>query len=611
VKRLLVVLLLLAACGGGGNGAGGAGAPPPSPPPGPPAGPSPADLLADQLQGLALDAFYETSFGALIGRSPETVIEEALTDEYPLQSVGLDDLSDDYTLDTYDMYQVVLDALHGYDRAALDAAGRLNYDTYEWYLTDALAGREFRYYDFPAAYSIFGVQEDTRTFFTDIHPLATRQDAEDYITRLNLVRAKFGQLIDHLEAQRVNGIVEPSLTLQIALNQVTGMAQGSAQGNAYYTNFVNKVATIAALSDADRQDLDARALTAVTNAVIPAYQDLRAELQNLFNSAPPMIGVGQYARGSEFYAYALHHHTTTDLSPAEIHQLGLDELVRIHAEMRAIFDQLGYPQNETLQQLFARVANDGGIIPAADVKSTYESIIAAAEQRLGEAFDVFPSADVIVRSDPYGGFYIGPSFDGTRPGVFYAGTTNDQPWYPMPSLTYHESVPGHHLQISIAMEQDAPVFRKIVHFTAFVEGWGLYAERLAYELGWEDGDPYANLGRLQYEALRAARLVIDTGIHGFGWSFAEAVQFNDDNVGWSTAASQGAVARYSVYPGQATAYLIGMLQILDERQRAMDTLGPKFDLKAFHRALLTNGAVPLGLLDDVVDAYIAEAEAAP
>jgi uncharacterized protein (DUF885 family) len=609
LRKLWIVWLLLAACSGGaGNGTGNGGPPPPGPPP---VGPSPAELLADQLAGLTLDDFYEVSFGALIGRSPESVIEEALTDEYPLASVGLDNLSDDYVLDTFDMVQVVLDALHGYDRAVLDANGKLDYDSYEWYLTDELAGREFRYYDFPAAYSIYGVQEGTRTFFTDIHPLASRQDAEDYITRLNLVRTKFGQLIDHLQAQRNDGIVEPTLTLQIALNQVASMAQGTAQTNPYYTNFVGKVAAIAALGSADRQDIDARALSAVTGVVIPAYQDLRSELQSLQNNAPPVIGVGQYARGSDYYAYVLHHHTTTDLTPAEIHQLGLDELVRIHAEMRAIFDQLGYPQNESLQQLFNRVANDGGIIPAADVKSTYEAIIDSTQQRLDEAFDVFPSADVIVKSDPYGGFYIGPSFDGTRPGAFYAGTTSDQLWYPMPSLTWHESIPGHHLQISIAMEQDAPVFRKIVHFTAFVEGWGLYAERLAWELGWLDGDPYANLGRLQYEALRAARLVIDTGIHDLGWSFADAVQFNNDSVGWTTAASQGAVARYSVYPGQATAYLIGMLKILDERQRALDTLGSKFDLKAFHRALLTNGAVPLGLMDEVVDAYIAEAESAP
>ena len=165
---------------------------------------------------------------------------------------------------------------------------------------------------------------------------------------------------------------------------------------------------------------------------------------------------------------------------------------------------------------------------------------------------------------------------------------------------------GHHTQIAISLDQNLPLTRKIPRTTAFIEGWGLYAERLAWELGWHENDPYSNLGRLQYEALRAARLVMDTGIHSMGWSFNQAVQFNQDNVGWTLGQSQGAAGRYSVWPGQATAYMVGMLQILSERQRARDELGQQFDLKAFHRALLTNGAVPLSLLDDVVNRYIAD-----
>ena len=279
--------------------------------------------------------------------------------------------------------------------------------------------------------------------------------------------------------------------------------------------------------------------------------------------------------------------------------------------MRVIFVQLGYPQNETLQQLYSRVATDGGIIPAADVKSVYESIIQAAELELDQAFDIFPSANVVVAEDDFGGYYIGPSFDGTRPGAFYAGTTSNQPWFQMPSLTYHESIPGHHTQIAIAMDQDTLEFRKTVRFSAFVEGWGLYAERLAHELGWYDNDVYGDLGRLQYEALRAARLVMDTGIHSMGWSFEQAVQFNQDNVGASRGASESAAGRYSVVPGQATAYMVGMLHILAARQRAIDELGTLFDLKDFHRAVLTSGGVPLELLDGVVDRYIAEKLAAP
>jgi uncharacterized protein (DUF885 family) len=186
-----------------------------------------------------------------------------------------------------------------------------------------------------------------------------------------------------------------------------------------------------------------------------------------------------------------------------------------------------------------------------------------------------------------------------------------QPWFQMPTLTYHETVPGHHLQISIGMAQDVPAFRKIGRFTAMVEGWGLYAERLAYELGWYDDDTYGNLGRLQFEALRAARLVMDTGIHSLGWSFEQAATFNEENVGASRGASEGAAGRYSVIPGQATAYMIGMLQILDARQRAKDALGLQFDLKEFHRVIIRNGAIPLALMNATVDRYIDEKLATP
>ena len=600
-KSLLVfTFLVLGACGGGSS------TPAVDPQP---TGPTPAEVLATDLQGLNLDDFYFQSFGALLNRSSETIVWEALTGTFPLDSVGLNDLSDQFTSDTYAMYAVVLSALRGYDRASLSADEQLNYDTYEWYLQDVVDRLDWRYYHFPATFGLISEHQDTVRFFTDIHPLASQQDAEDYITRLSQVNRKFDQLVDHLELQRQNGIVEPALSMRVAIDRVRPLAQGAANSNPYYTSFVNKVTAIAGLSDGQRRDLESRALSAVTTSVIPGYQALLSELQFLINSAPPSIGVGQYPRGRQYYAYALRHHTTTDLTAAEVHQLGLSELARLHAEMRLIFDQLGYPDNESIPQLFARVATDGGIIPAASVLTTYEGIIDIAEQRLDAAFDIFPAADVIVRSDPFGGFYISPSFDGTRPGAFYAGTTVDEPWFQMPSLTYHEAVPGHHTQIAIAMEQDVPAFRKLVHVTAFVEGWALYAERLAWELGWYDDDPYANLGRLQYEALRAARLVIDTGMHDLGWSFDEAARFNRDNVGWSLGASQNAAARYSVWPGQATAYMIGMLQILEERQRAMDILGPQFDLKGFHRAVLSNGAVPLSLLGTVVDRYIEQVQA--
>lgn len=600
------MLLLLTACGGGG---GGSSPPPPAPPP--PPSSTAVESLATDLAGLALDDLYDVSYAALLSRTPETIVWQALESDFPLAEVGLNNLSDAYLRETFAMHQVTLDALLTHDRTALTPDDQLTYDVYQWYLEDTVDRLDFIYYDFIATYNFAGLNRETQQFFTAAHPMETEQDARDYITRLTAVPLKFGQAANYLTRQQSAGVIEPALTLDVAVNYMSEIANAAAVSTTFYTNFRDKLAAIPGIDAATRQSLLDDASAAISSSVIPAYQQLRQTMQNLLAVAPLSIGVRQYPLGPEFYDYVLKHRTTTDLSAAEIHQLGLDELQRIHSDMRLVFDQLGYPQNETLVELFARVEADGGVIPAANVRATYESIIAAAELELDQAFDVFPTADVVVAEDDFGGYYIGPSFDGTRPGAFYAGTVSDEAWYRMPSLTYHESIPGHHTQIAIAMEQDVPAFRKLSRFTAFAEGWALYAERLAYELGWYDNDPYGNLGRLQYEALRAARLVMDTGIHSLDWSFEQATQFNMDNVGWSRGASEGAAGRYSVVPAQATAYMVGMLKILEVRQRAMDELGSAFDLTEFHRVVLTSGAVPLALLDTVVDRYIAEKLAAP
>jgi uncharacterized protein (DUF885 family) len=610
MKKSLItglLLLVLGACGGGGNNAQ-------QPPTVPPPPTTASEQLASDLQGLSLNDYYDVSIGALVQRSPETIIWRSLLDVYPPAAATLDSLSDGYRRETFAMYQVALDALLTYDRSTLDAEGQLDYDVYEWFLQDVVDRLPFIYHDFAATYGVFGVPRETEQLFTEVHPLNEMQDAEDYVTRLGRVETKFAQLADHLMLQQQNGIVEPALTMQVAINQVAAMAQMAADQNPYYTRLADDIGNIPGLSQAQRDDLLNRALSMVDRGVRRAYQNLLLMLQGLHAIAPASIGVGQYPDGSAYYQYALQHHTTTDLTAAEIHQLGLDELVRIRAQMDDIFvNQLGYDlsQDPPLRELFARVAADGGIIPAANVKSTYEAIIDLAKQNVSDAFDIFPSSDVIVIGGPFGGYYIGPSTDGTRPGAFYAGTQNDEPWFQMRSLAYHEAIPGHHTQIAIGLDQNLPVPRQAARSTAFIEGWALYAERLAWELGWHENDSYSNLGRLQYEALRASRLVMDTGIHSMGWTFDQAAQFNVDNIGATVGSSQGAAGRYSVWPGQATAYMIGMLKFLSERQRAMDAMGVQFDLKAFHRALLTNGPVPLSALDEIVDRYIADTLAAP
>ena len=605
----VVAVLLLASCGGGGGSSGASTSATPQAPA--PAPPTASEQLREDLQGLPLDEFYFDSYEALLQRTPELIVWRGLKEVFPPDSIGLNNVSDAYQRETFAMHAVVLEMLLTYDRSVLTPEEQLTYDIYEWQQQDEIDRLQFIYYDFVATYNFYGIHRDSLEFFTTVHPLETRQEAENYVTRLNAVDEKFAQLAAHLSLQDSAGVIEPALTLDAAIFYLGQIADVPADTTPYYTVSVDKLNNIAALSAADRQALSDSALSAVTNSVIPGYRQLRQRMQNLLAGAPPSIGMAQYPLGTDYYNNRLKHHTTSAMTAAEIHQLGLDETLRIEAEMRVIFDQLGYPQNETIQELYARVEADGGTIAAADVKSTYEGMVAFAEQNQTAAFDIFPSAPVIVAEDDFGGYYIAPSYDGTRPGAFYAGTENDEPYYRMRSLTYHESVPGHHSQIAIQMDQDTPVFRKMSRVTALVEGWALYAERVAYELNWYDGDPYGDLGRLQYEALRAARLVVDTGIHSMGWSFDQSAQYLEDTLGVSEGAAQSSAGRYSVVPAQATAYMVGMLQIIAARQRAIDALGAQFDLKEFHRLLLSNGAVPMDIMNREVDRWVQEKLAAP
>ncbi|MEM7452402.1 MAG: DUF885 domain-containing protein [Pseudomonadota bacterium] len=605
---LLMTLLLLASCGGGGGGGGSA--PPPTgggggsggggtPPP-----PSAVDTLRDSLEGLSLGAFYDVSYKALLARDPEQVVSLGLDNEIDVAG-QLTDISRDYALETIALHGVVRDALNDYDRAALAPADQITWDVYAWYLDSVIDDEPFIDYHFLATYSLIGEQSQTQRFFTDIQPVENESDAEAYLARLRRVDDKFLQLTQRVTAARDAGIVEPALTMNVAIQRLDEILALPLTGNPYFTTFNDKVGALTGVTSLRKNELRDDAISAVGGSVIPAYQNLRNTLANVVSSAPTDIGVGQYPQGDAFYAERLAYFTSSSLTPAEVHQLGLDALVGISAALADRFATLGYPAAEALATSIERVSTDGGVIAAADALGVYEALIDAARDDMVGFFNDFPAAEVVVIGGPTGGFYIRPSLDGSRPGAFYASTVDDVPYFTMPTLTYHEALPGHHYQIALAMEQDVPLFRKVVGATSYIEGWGLYAERVASDLGWYSDDIYGDVGRLHFEALRAARLVIDTGIHAFGWTFDEATDFGVDNVGTTLGSAQGAAARYSVWPGQATAYYVGLLKMLELRDRAQTELGGSFDLAAFHEAVIDSGAVPLEVLETIIDDWIA------
>jgi uncharacterized protein (DUF885 family) len=570
---------------------------------------SPSMPLRAKLEGLSLDEFFEISWQELSLRDPEGVLAAGVADLLGLEEVGLTDISDAYIRETYQMHATVLEMLRSYDRGALSPQQQVSYDVYEWYLDDRVREQEFMYYDYPVTfYPVTAVHEYVVRFFTDLHPLASKQDAEDYVTRLGMVGVKFEQLLEGLRLREEAGIIPPRFASQWAVYGTRNMAEASANQTPFYEAFEAKVGALDGVPEDEKQALLQAAEEAIRDTVLPAFQSLGDYLEHLESVGSTKDGLWQFPRGDEYYAHLLRHYTTTDMTADEIHDLGIRELERIHAEMRVLFDELGYPEDESLPELYNRVADEGGYVAAKEVMATYEAIIREAEGRLDEVFAIRPQASVIVVESPIRGLYVRGSLDGTRPGAFHAGPgTATEAWYAMPTLAYHEAIPGHHFQIALGQEANLPGFRHVVGFSGYAEGWALYAEYLAWELGWYEDDPYGDLGRLQGEAFRAVRLVVDTGIHAKGWTFDQALDFLVENSGFEKGDSldpEIEIARYIVMPGQATAYKVGMLKILDLRQRAMSQLGDQFDLKEFHSVILGNGSMPLEVLERVVDTYI-------
>jgi uncharacterized protein (DUF885 family) len=352
------------------------------------------------------------------------------------------------------------------------------------------------------------------------------------------------------------------------------------------------------------------ALQEIESSFIPAYLKIIDHLEYLESIATSEAGVWKFPNGEEYYAYMLRQETSTDLTPDEIHEIGLAEVERIKAEMRNVFDELGYPSDQSFGNSLGRAVSEGGAYDTStqagkdEYISAVEAIISEADQRMDELFDIGPSWGVEVVGGPMGGYYTPGSADGSRPGAYHVGIERPRiDKFQQPTIAYHEAVPGHHYQIATAQALDLPMFRKEGFYNGYVEGWALYAERLASEIGLYDDDPYGDIGRLQMELLRAVRLVTDTGIHARGWTRQEAKDYMDEAMGAPGYFSYE-VDRYVVIPAQATGYKIGMLKILELRQRAMDELGEQFDIKEFHNLVIGSGALPLEILERLVDDYI-------
>jgi len=562
------------------------------------------ETILDTLTGLRFDHFVDESYKQVLLRTPEEVTSLGLSQLLGTRDDRLDTICYDYVEATYDLKDGILDILGTYPRRTLGYEQQITLDSYTWILEAWAAEREFMYHFYPVNH---GMSRQNRLFrfFSDEHPLETLANAEDYVSRLWQVDDQFACLVSNLEDSRQQGIMAPAQFLQWAADRIRGIVPGTARDLSLYTDFAAGLEEIEGLSPAQREDLLLQAEQAINGSVIPAYQALVAALDQQVPLAPPMNGVWQLPDGDRFFTTSLRFNTTTDLTPDEVHQIGLAEVDRIRSEIRAGFDALGYPANASFAELYERVGQDSGIIPADQIVAHAEAIIDQAELDLVEAFDISPSIPVVVIGGT-GTFYVPGALDGSRAGAYYINDRTDAYRYWMRTIAYHEAIPGHHFQITIGNDQDVPLFTKAgLIYTGFVEGWALYAERLVSDLGWYDDDVYSDLGRLQWELLRAARMVVETGLHAKRWSRQQAIDYYIDVVGADPGLAQGQIDLYLYYyPGYFSSYKVGMMTILELRQRAQDELGDLFDIKEFHRVVLLHNRMPLALLENVVQDYI-------
>jgi uncharacterized protein (DUF885 family) len=591
-------------------------------------------LLILAIAGFAVNAiwfkpfsirvFYERIFLEYALASPELLSTLRI-----LESVGIrghNSELDDRSAQASDLQiaklKTDLATLRSYSRDGMSNADKLNFDMLEWFLAQQADGEQWRYHQYPVN-QLFGVQAELPKFMLSVHQINDATDAEYYVARLNQFQRVLTEVVADLKIRQQKGVIPPRFVLDKVLAQLTAFVTDAPEKQLLYVHLQEKLATMKDISAPDKERLLQDAKQAITQSVIPGYQQLVDFLTQQRQLANTDDGVWKLPNGDAYYAYMLKEHTTTNLTPEQIHQLGVSEVARIQGEMMGILNNLPTSvAGDTVAQKMSALAEQPQMQYAdsdegrAQILADYKLILKDIDSRLEPAFSKRPKAELDVQRVPEfsektapGAYYNMPALDGSRPGIFFANLYDVRatPKFGMKTLAVHEGIPGHHFQIALQQELTGlPTFRQLLPFTVFAEGWALYSEQLMAELGLYQNDPYGDLGRLQAELFRAIRLVVDTGIHYKRWTREQAIAYMEANAGMAKSDVEAEIERYIVMPGQACAYKIGMLKLLELRTKAQTALGDKFKLTDFHQTILQNGSMPIELLERVVDEFISE-----
>lgn len=506
------------------------------------------------------------------------------------------------------------------NQKALDQATKLSYKLSLQQMEDDISDYKYRLHNYPVN-QMFGIHSQVPSFLINMHQITDMSDAEAYVARLNGVATMFDQAIEMLKEREEAGIMPPKFVFPRAIESSSNIIKGkpfdnSSKQGTLLADFTTKLEKLT-ISENEKKTLIKNANTALITSVQPGYEKLIAFLEGQSKRATDDDGAWKFPDGEAFYTNALARTTTTSMTSEDIHQLGISEVTRIHSEMNTIKGTVGF--KGTLQEFFEFMKEDKQFYypdtkeGREEYMKTATTLINGMKGRLDELFFTKPKADMIVKAvEPFReksagkAFYQSPALDGSRPGTYYANMYDimAMPKYQMEALAYHEGIPGHHMQRAISQElKDVPMFRKMGGYTAYTEGWGLYTEFIPKEMGLYS-DPYSDFGRLAMELWRACRLVVDTGIHTKKWTREQSIKYYTDNTPNAESDAVKMVERHVVMPSQATAYKVGMNKILEIRESAKEKLGDKFDIREFHDVVLTSGALPLNVLEDMVDEWV-------
>jgi len=586
--------------------------------------PRAAFAAAPDSEGARLTAIYERIYDMLVDQDPEFATSLGLDKgDRAAAKAKLADRSPAGIKKGHDLYRTGLRELKTIDPKKLSGMDLVNYETFrgpwEGYVK---AYDTFGYglHSWPEPHPVTQLSGSYRSipdFLINQHSIANAADAEAYLSRCADFAVQLDNETGRIKTDHAAGIIPPDFVIDRTLGQFDRIWAPAPAANSLTTNLAAKTKDIPG-------DWAGRCAAIVKDRIYPAMRRQADELRAVRSKATHDAGVWRLPKGDEYYAYALRFATTTGMTAEEVHKLGLDRVAELTARADAIFKAQGMTKGTVAERMLALGKDPRFLYPNTDAGK--EKLIAelnsqmqAIQARLPETFGRLPKAKAEIRRVPAdiedgatGGYYQIPALDGSRPGAYYINLrdTAENPSWTLPTLTYHEASPGHHHQIALAQEATGiPRLRRLPAYSVYTEGWGLYAEQLADEMGVYENDPWGRLGYLQSYMFRAARLVADTGLHHFRWTREKAIQYYNETLGTPEGSNVTEIERYCVWPGQATSYMVGQTSWVRIREKAKAALGDKFDIRGFHDTALSAGAMPISVLESVIDRWVAAQKA--